>query len=123
MARKLNKTVDSIDIQGKGTYVKYTEPTNAELREFRAVAADFNQRIEGLKPLSEEYQSINDEAEIYQANFLAQFIKEWNWTEDEDGKVPLHQPENNPDVIRELLPTESQWLWNLFNVSVEKKLK
>lgn len=125
--RKLTKTADSSVVMGADSFVTYTEPTNAEMREFRQKVGDFSRRANDIEKQygadSDELNGVLDEAETYQANFLAQFIQDWNWVADEDGEIPLLKPKDNPIAFKDLLPTEMKWLGELFNVSIEKKLK
>lgn len=125
--RKLTKTADSSAVMGKDSYVTYIEPSNSEMRDFRQKVAEYTRRATEIEKEygagSDELNGILDEAELYQANFLAQFIQDWNWVADEKGEIPLLKPKDNPEAFKDLLPTEMKWLGELFNVSIEKKLK
>lgn len=75
-----------------------------------------------ISTLKDELKVLNKEIESVNTEFMCQYIVEWNWVADEEGKIEMEQPLNNPDVFYELTTQETKFLAQLF-MPVEGKKK
>ena len=126
--RKLNRVVPTEDLMGEGTFVKYIEPTSADMDEYRFKMIEVQSLIQDMEKNQtidiQKIRDLRDNLNNAQADFLAKHIIEWNWVVDEAGVIPMAQPNGNPDVfLNELRESERQYLNNLFQVTPEKKDK
>lgn len=92
--RQTVKKIDSVEVQGEGSYVVLTGVKVSEMRKMRKSAEDkdFDHFQGGL-------------------DLIAKHIQDWNWVDD-DGN-PLALPANNPEVIDDLTDEESKFLAGL----------
>lgn len=131
-SRQIEQTVETpAALMGAGAWVTYIEPSTSEMRDFRAETARYQKAVteaqarlldsDGDKALTEEFDALVTKTEEFQFEWLAKYVRDWNWVSDAAGEVPMPAPADNPDAFRDLKASELTWLGSLFNVSIEKK--
>jgi hypothetical protein len=90
---KLYRKIDSSEIQGEGSFVKFKNVSLAEiLKHSQGVNGDLG----------------NEEAAQLGLQVLDEMIVDWDWVDDEDELLPI--PADNPGTIAGLPFQESSWL-------------
>jgi len=88
--------VDSSEVQGEGSYVKFCRLTYGEMR-----------------PLLERTET------LLTTDLLAASIVEWNWVDDNGDPLPI--PNSDPDVMKTVLVHEEiNWLTSAYTRAADK---
>jgi hypothetical protein len=90
---KLFRTVDSSEIQGDGSFVKFK---NISLNDILKHSQGTNGKLS------------DDEAANMGLMVLDEMIVEWDWVDDDDQLLPI--PADNPGTVAGLPFQESSWL-------------
>ena len=99
---KLFRKVDSIEVQGEGSYVVLCAMTYGDSKAY------FNRITSDDK--SEQYQVGNE--------LLIKMVHEWNWVDD-DGK-PLPLPKDDPSVLDSMPIEEIVFLSNELGAGIRR---
>lgn len=101
------KIIDSDEVQGAGSWVKFKLMSVSERNEYR-------QLIQASQDLAKENEVSPDRIAANEAALRAcmcKFIIGWNWVDDEGNDLP--QPQNNPSVIDQLNQLEIELLMGI----------
>ena len=103
MAKRKHKTfrvIDSSEIQGDGSFVKFKNITLNEILKYSQ---------------SDKGKVDNEEAAQLGLKVLDDMIVDWDWVDDEDQPLPI--PSENPGTIGGLPFQESSWLLRVSGIA------
>lgn len=112
MPARIKRVKIMTPVQGDDAWIVIERPTVGEMEDI------YNKYKDLSAELSQDGIDYNIKA---RDELLLKFVKEWNWV-DENG-TPLPQIPSSPDIIRELLPSEVEALFECITQSDDSKKK
>ena len=94
-------------------------------KQLTATRQQLNEAVNGEAPtIAEELKTLlakRDELNTQSIEFLAPFVLEWNWVDDDDE--PLPQPKEDVGVLSSLMPDELNFIANAIGGGLDDQKK
>lgn len=121
--RQSTQRVMSPEMQGDDSWIEITAPTMEQMKGYRKQLRPLQERLEQLKKegkteSSVEVQEINEAIGEAGKILVSQYVKSWNWVDDDD--VPLPQP-SEKGAVDTLNLREIKWIMKQFQFDDSEK--
>jgi len=110
--RTRTRRVETDELQGEGSYIIIKRATVNEAQELRKIQTTRPPDVEGLDrdEAQELMDAFSEDLELRARTFLANFILEWNWMNDDDQIFPLPDVDHL-DVFGDLTTDELSFIY------------
>lgn len=110
--RQTIQRIISSEMQGDDSFIELVPPTMEQMKSYRNQIKPLQERLEQLKKegkaeSSIEIQEINEAIGESGKGLIAQFVKSWNWVDNDDN--PLPQPAEK-GAVGALNVREVKWI-------------
>lgn len=121
--RQSTQRVMSPEMQGDDSWIEITAPTMEQMKGYRKQLKPLQERLEQLKKegkteSSVEVQEINEAIGEAGKSLVSQYVKAWNWVDNDDA--PLPQPAEK-GAVDTLNLREIKWIMKQFQFDDSEK--
>lgn len=121
--RQSTQRVMSPEMQGDDSWIDITAPTMEQMKGYRKQVRPLQERLEQLKKegkteSSVEVQEINEAIGEAGKSLVSQYVKAWNWVDNDDA--PLPQPAEK-GAVDTLNLREIKWIMKQFQFDDSEK--